>query len=58
MFEQRREETAIRMAKYERQIAQYYNSRVKIIYFKLDDLVLPTSSIMNWEGPFRVIEAG
>ncbi|XP_071926220.1 uncharacterized protein [Coffea arabica] len=67
MLEYRREETAIRMAKYKGQIARYYNAMVRHLSFKSGDLVLRKNSVSrvvgtgkldpNWEGPYVVKEA-
>ncbi|XP_027168007.1 uncharacterized protein LOC113767998 [Coffea eugenioides] len=66
MLEVRREEAAIRMAKYKSQIARYYNAKVKTIQYQPGDLVLRKNSISrayssnkldpNWEGPYKVLE--
>ncbi|XP_071921925.1 uncharacterized protein [Coffea arabica] len=66
LLEQRREEAAIRMAKYKGQVAQHYNARVRHLYFKPGDLVLRKNSVSrargtskldpNWEGPYVVKE--
>ncbi|XP_071914122.1 uncharacterized protein [Coffea arabica] len=67
LLEHRREEAAIRMAKYKGQVARYYNARVRHISFKPGDLVLRKNSVSravgtgkldpNWEGPYVVREA-
>ncbi|XP_027099188.1 uncharacterized protein [Coffea arabica] len=67
MLEYRREEAAIRMAKYKGQIARYYNAMVRHLSFKSGDLVLRKNSVSravgtgkldpNWEGPYVVKEA-
>ncbi|XP_071903475.1 uncharacterized protein [Coffea arabica] len=67
LLEARREEAAIRMAKYKRQIARHYNARVRPLSFKPGDLVLRKNSVSrlqgigkldpNWEGPYVVKEA-
>ncbi|XP_071927641.1 uncharacterized protein [Coffea arabica] len=67
LVEHRREEAAIRMAKYKGQVARYYNARVRRISFKPGDLVLRKNSVSravgtgkldpNWEGPYVVKEA-
>ncbi|XP_071928262.1 uncharacterized protein [Coffea arabica] len=45
LLERRREEAAIRMAKYKGQVAQHYNARVRHLYFKPGDLVLRKNSV-------------
>ncbi|XP_071901198.1 uncharacterized protein [Coffea arabica] len=67
LLEHRREEAAIRMAKYKGQVARYYNARVRHLSFKPGDLVLRKNSVSraggtgkldpNWEGPYVVREA-
>ncbi|XP_027103086.1 uncharacterized protein [Coffea arabica] len=67
LLEARREEAAIRMAKYKGQIARHYNARVRPLSFKPGDLVLRKNSVSrlqgtgkldpNWEGPYVVREA-
>ncbi|XP_071902705.1 uncharacterized protein [Coffea arabica] len=67
LLEHRREEAAIRMAKYKGQVARYYNSKVRHLSFKTGDLVLRKNSVSravgtgkldpNWEGPYVVKEA-
>nr|XP_027086382.1 uncharacterized protein LOC113708109 [Coffea arabica] len=67
LLEGRREEAAIRMAKYKGQIARHYNVRVRPLSFKPGDLVLRKNSVSrlqgtgklgpNWEGPYVVKEA-
>ncbi|XP_071901042.1 uncharacterized protein [Coffea arabica] len=67
LLECRREEACIRMAKYKRQVARYYNARVRHLSFKLGDLVLRRNSVSraggtgklnpNWKGPYVVKEA-
>ncbi|XP_071907810.1 uncharacterized protein [Coffea arabica] len=67
LLEVRREEAAIRMAKYKGQIARHYNARVRPLFFKPGDLVLRRNSVSrlqgtgkldpNWEGPYVVKEA-
>ncbi|XP_071920768.1 uncharacterized protein [Coffea arabica] len=67
LLEGRREEAAIRMAKYKGQIARHYNARVRPLSFKPGDLVLRKNSVSrvlgaskldpNWEGPYVVKEA-
>lgn len=66
-LEQRRQEAAVRMARYKHQVAWYYNSQVRHVYFKPGDLVLRKNSVSRvheqnklcptWEGPYRVIHA-
>ena len=64
-----RESTAIRIASYQRQLANSYNKRVKPRTCQLGDLVLrrvfkntadPTAGKFqtNWEGPYLVTQAG
>ncbi|XP_027166658.1 uncharacterized protein LOC113766692 [Coffea eugenioides] len=67
LIEHRREEAAIRMAKYKGQVARYYNVRVRHLSFKPGNLVLRKNSVSravgtgkldpNWEGPYVVKEA-
>nr|XP_027062904.1 uncharacterized protein LOC113689315 [Coffea arabica] len=67
LLEHRREEAAIRMAKYKGQVARYYNARVRHLSFKPGDLILRKNSVSravgaskldpNWEGPYVVREA-
>lgn len=62
-----RELVAGRMANYKRAIAQYYNSKVKKLHFKPEDLVFKKNLVgqaesleklsLIWEGSYRVIEA-
>ncbi|XP_071924772.1 uncharacterized protein [Coffea arabica] len=66
-FEQKREEAAIRIARYKGQIAQYYNAKVRHLYFKSNDLVLRKNSVnrvlsmrkldSKWEGSYLIKEA-
>nr|XP_027122043.1 uncharacterized protein LOC113738985 [Coffea arabica] len=66
MLEVRREEAAVRMAKYKRQLARYHNAKVRTIKYLPGDLVLRKNSISraqnsnkldpNWEGPYKVLE--
>ena len=66
LLEHRREEAAIRMAKYKGQVARYYNARVRHLSFKPGDLVVRRNSVSravgtgkldpNWEGPYEVKE--
>ncbi|XP_071900977.1 uncharacterized protein [Coffea arabica] len=68
MLEVKREEAAIRMAKYKSQLARYHNARVRSTQFQPGDLVLRKNSISrahssnkldpNWEGPYKVLEVG
>ena len=65
-LETKREEAAIRMAKYKSQLARYHNARVRSIQFQPGDLVLRKNSISracssnkldpNWEGPYKILE--
>ncbi|XP_071933688.1 uncharacterized protein [Coffea arabica] len=67
MLEAKREEAAVRMAKYKSQLARYHNARVRTIQYQPGDLVLRKNSISrahgsnkldpNWEGPYKVLEA-
>ncbi|XP_071916252.1 uncharacterized protein [Coffea arabica] len=67
LLEGRREEAAIRMAKYKGLIARHYNARVGPLSFKPGDLVLRKNNVSrlqgagkldpNWEGPYVVKEA-
>ncbi|XP_027096297.2 uncharacterized protein [Coffea arabica] len=67
LLEHKREEAAIRMAKYKSQVARYYNARVRQLSFRTGDLVLRKNSVNraggtgkldpNWEGPYVVKEA-
>ena len=61
-----RDQVAQRMAKYKQKIAEYYNRRVKLKKFNIDDLVLrkvtPATKDSaygklgpNWERPYRVV---
>ena len=45
LFEHRREEAAIRMAKYKGQVTRYYNAMVRHLSFKPGDLVLRKNSV-------------
>ncbi|XP_071933648.1 uncharacterized protein [Coffea arabica] len=66
MLEAKREEAAIRMAKYKSQLARYHNSRVSNTQYQPGDLVLRKNSVSrahnsnkfdpNWEGPYKVFE--
>ena len=61
LLEQRREEAAIRMAKYKGQVARHYNVRVRSLFFIPEDLVLRKNAVSrvlgtnklgpNWKGP-------
>ena len=64
-----RESAAVRIAFYQRRLANYYNKRVKPWMFQPGDLVLrkvfentayPTTGKFqpNWEGPYLVTRAG
>ena len=64
-----RESTAIRIASYQRRLANSYNKRVKPQTFQLENLVLrrvfentaePNAGKFqpNWEGPYLVTRAG
>ncbi|XP_027156010.1 uncharacterized protein LOC113756573 [Coffea eugenioides] len=67
MLEAKREEAAIRMAKYKSQLAHYHNAKVRNIQYQPGDLVLRKNSVSkahnsnkldpNWEGPYKVLEA-
>ncbi|XP_027077127.2 uncharacterized protein [Coffea arabica] len=66
MLEAKREEAAVRMAKYKSQLARYHNARVRTIQYQPGDLVLRKNSVSrahgsnkldpNWEGPYKVLE--
>ncbi|XP_027122137.1 uncharacterized protein [Coffea arabica] len=66
ILEARREEAAVRMAKYKSQLARYHNARVRTTQYQLGDLVLRKNSVSrahgsnkldpNWEGPYKVLE--
>ncbi|XP_027150204.1 uncharacterized protein LOC113750429 [Coffea eugenioides] len=67
MLEAKREEVAIRMANYKRQLARYHNAKVRNTQYQPGDLVLRKNSVSrahnsnkldpNWEGPYKVLEA-
>ncbi|XP_071914120.1 uncharacterized protein [Coffea arabica] len=67
MLEAKREEAAIRMAKYKSQLARYHNVKVRNMQYQSGDLVLRKNSVSrahssnkldpNWEGPYKVLEA-
>ncbi|XP_027157186.1 uncharacterized protein LOC113758608 [Coffea eugenioides] len=67
MLEAKREEAAIRMAKYKSQLARYHNAKVRSMQYHPGNLVLRKNSISRahssnkldptWEGPYRVLEA-
>ena len=50
LLEQRREEAAIRMAKYKGQITRHYNAKVRHLSFKPGDLVLQKNSVSRTLG--------
>ncbi|XP_038982200.1 uncharacterized protein LOC120110682 [Phoenix dactylifera] len=64
LIEETREAARVRMARYQRKTAQYFNFRVKAKLFKVGDLVLRRAEASqpaeqgklapNWEGPYRV----
>ncbi|XP_050229096.1 uncharacterized protein LOC126678235 [Mercurialis annua] len=66
LLEERRHKVSVRAEAYHRQMAKYYNARVKERSFEEGDLVLKKSEIgrgaagfgkleANWDGPYRVI---
>ncbi|XP_038971180.1 uncharacterized protein LOC120104330 [Phoenix dactylifera] len=65
LVEEVREAVRVRMMRYQRKTAQYYNAKVKAKSFKVGDLVLrraeasqPTEQekvALNWKGPYRII---
>ncbi|GJV11148.1 reverse transcriptase domain-containing protein [Tanacetum coccineum] len=67
LTQERREAAAIREAKYKNKVEQYYNKRVRPMAFKVGDFVYRRNAAsrvenqgklgLNWEGPYRVIEA-
>ena len=54
LLEQKREEAAIRMAKYKGQVAQHYNARVRHLSFKQGDLVLRKNSVSRVSGASKL----
>nr|XP_027124156.1 uncharacterized protein LOC113740835 [Coffea arabica] len=67
ILEAKREEAAIRMAKYKSQLARYHNAKVRNTQYQPADLVLRKNSVNrahssnkldpNWEGPYKDLEA-
>ncbi|GJZ18130.1 reverse transcriptase domain-containing protein [Tanacetum coccineum] len=67
LIQERRETAAIREAKYNKKVEQYYNKRVFPVLFKVEDFVYRRNEASqvenqgklgpNWEGPYRVVEA-
>ncbi|GJV34058.1 reverse transcriptase domain-containing protein [Tanacetum coccineum] len=67
LIQERRETAAIREAKYNKKVEQYYNKRVRPVSFKVGDFVYRRNEGSkvknqgklgpNLEGPYRVIEA-
>ncbi|XP_071900985.1 uncharacterized protein [Coffea arabica] len=58
LLEHKREEAAIRMAKYKSQVARYYNARVRQLSFKTGDLVLRKNSVSRALGTGKKIRIG
>ncbi|GJY86813.1 hypothetical protein Tco_0500839 [Tanacetum coccineum] len=66
-LEERREQAVIREAKSKAKIEKYYNSKVRSISFKPEDLVYRSNEASHaketgklspkWEGPYEVTEA-
>jgi hypothetical protein len=67
LIDEVREKAETRMKRYQKNMARYYNTKVKPRQFSIGDLVLrkitlatkdPTQGKLgpNWEGPYRVIE--
>ena len=66
-LEAKREEAAVRMAKYKSQISRYHNAKLRSVQYQPGDLVLRKNSVSrthgsnkldsNWEGPYQVLEA-
>ncbi|PON37950.1 hypothetical protein PanWU01x14_316300 [Parasponia andersonii] len=65
LLEERREQSQLRIASYQRRTARYYNSRVKSRHFEVGDLVLRRVLPNNkehgagvfgpsWEGPYVI----
>ena len=64
LLEERREQAALREAKYKQQLEKYYNKRVRICTFVPGDFVLRDNEASNaekpgklapkWEGPYVV----
>ncbi|GJW86404.1 reverse transcriptase domain-containing protein [Tanacetum coccineum] len=67
LIQERKEAAAIREAKYEIKVEQYYNKRVRPVSFKVGDFVYRKNEAshvenqgklgLNWEGSYRVVEA-
>nr|XP_027108775.1 uncharacterized protein LOC113728583 [Coffea arabica] len=67
LLEAKREEAAIRMAKYKSQLTRYHNARVRSTQYQPGDLVLRKNSVSpthssnkldpNWEGPYKILES-
>ena len=66
LIEESRDKAQLKVAQYQKRVAQYYNSKVKIRHFVEGDLVLreaaasmPTKQSKlsaPWEGPYLVIK--
>ncbi|GJT81047.1 reverse transcriptase domain-containing protein [Tanacetum coccineum] len=67
LLEERRDQAAIREAKSKAKMERYYNSKVRSVSFKLEDLVYRNNEASRvedtgklgpkWEGPYEVTEA-
>jgi hypothetical protein len=66
LFDEAREKASYRVESYQRKMAQYYNTKVKLRRFEIGDLVLkrvtqatkdPSQGKLgpNWEGPYKVV---
>ena len=67
LFAERREHVEVRHVAYKRQVAKYFNRRVRHKSFQLGDLVLRKVTLATkeisteklgptWEGPYKVIK--
>ncbi|KAI3688002.1 hypothetical protein L1987_81708 [Smallanthus sonchifolius] len=64
LLDERRKEAALQEARYKKKLEKYYNARVKICKFNIDDYVLrdneasraehPGKLSPNWEGPYQI----
>ncbi|XP_058217536.1 uncharacterized protein LOC131328636 [Rhododendron vialii] len=64
LADEKRDDTRLKLAKYQQQVARGYNRSVRTKTFKLDDLVWQKvvqankkqKFKPNWEGPFRIVK--
>ncbi|GJX58194.1 reverse transcriptase domain-containing protein [Tanacetum coccineum] len=67
LLTERREAAAIQEARYKMKVEQYYNKRVRSVYFRVDEYVCRKNEASRveklgklgpkWEGPYLVVEA-